>query len=646
MSSSEVFCEGPHSAWTSPSSCSPGATGIGALLITNLLTALIDSQNKLLGTGLYPADTTSFLDSYDFIVVGSGSAGAVIANRLTEVQDWNVLLLEAGGDPPISSEFPQLLFTIQKTDADWQYETVPQKHGCLGMKGKRCLWPRGKLLGGTSNLNAMIYTRGNKRDFDGWAAAGNEGWNYEEVLPYFKKSENFKPHEQSIPGYDSYSAEYHSQGGYLPVEPFKFRSPIMEGLVNAVKEKGYSFGDRNGETQSGFTIQHGTVQDGTRANTAKSFLAPIKNRKNFHVAKFAHVTKIIIDPKTKTATGVEFIKDGKTHKVSCTKEVVVSGGTINSAQLLMLSGIGPKKHLEELGVTLVQDLSVGENLQDHMMLVNPTYKFNISNPYSQDALKSLDDTYEFLIHRRGPLASVDVLHLLGFFSTKYAHLDVPGATPESTEELDYPDIQIQFIRNPFKDTNGTKVFSDSVGYTEEIYESLFGIPNSEGETFSPLVVLQRPKSRGVIRLKDKDPKSRPLIDPRYLSDDRDVQTLVEGVKMIMEVCKADALKHFETEMSNLPVPGCEAEVLGSDEYWVCVVRTVATTIYHPVGTCKMGPRSDPNAVVDPRLRVHGIQGLRVVDGSVMPTVVSGNTQATIIMIGERGADFIKDDWLH
>lgn len=634
-----------HSPWTSSGSCSSGVTGLGALLITNLLTAVIDSQNKLLGVDLYPPDTTTLLESYDFIIVGSGSAGAVVANRLTEISDWNILLLEAGGNPPISTEFPQLLFTIQKTSADWQYETVPQKFGCLGMKGKKCLWPRGKVLGGTSCLNAMIYTRGNKRDFDGWAAAGNEGWSYKDVLPYFKRSQNFKPHEEGTPGLENYSEDNHGKGGYLPIEPFSYRSPIMEGLVEAVKESGYTFGDRNGPIQSGFTIQHGTIGSGTRANTAKVFLAPIKNRKNLHVLKFAHVTKILIDPESKIVTGVEFIKDGKLTTVSCSKEVILSGGTINSAQLLMLSGIGPKDHLKEMGVTVIQDLKVGENLQDHMMALAPTFKFNISNPVSLNPLQSLDDTYQFLIHRRGPLSSVDILHLLGFISTKYAHLDVPGSKPEDIKDLDYPDIQYQFIRFAYQDKNATKVFSDSVGFTNEYYNAMFDIPNSEAEIFIPLTILQRPKSRGLIKLRSKDPKDPPVIDPRYFSDARDVQTLVEGIKEIVKIANAKYLSRFEVEMSEIKVPGCETEDFGTDEYWSCAVRRVATTIYHPVGTCKMGPRSDPEAVVDSKLKVHGIKGLRVMDGSVMPTVVSGNTQATIIMIGEKGSDFVKDDWL-
>ena len=630
-----------HSPWTS----SPGVTGLGALLITNVLTTLIDSQNKLLCNDVYPPDTTSLLDSYDFIVVGSGSAGAVVANRLSEVSDWSVLLLEAGGDPPLSSEIPPIFHSLQETESDWKYVTEPQEHGCLGMREHRCNWPRGKVLGGSSVLNAMLYVRGNRRDYDNWAAAGNPGWSYEDVLPYFVKTEDFKFPEKGTPGAETYSEEFHGRGGYIPLEQFEYRSPIVNGLLDAAREMGYEIRDINGEKQTGFTLQHGTVSEGTRYSTAKAYLAPIKHRKNLHVAKFAHVTKIIIDPETKSTLGIEFIKNDKIHSVSIRKEVILSAGVINSPQLLMLSGIGPKEHLEELGIPLIQDLRVGENLQDHMQVLGPAFMFNISNPQTVDPIKTLDNTYEYLIHKTGPLASLDILQVQGFISTKYAHLDVPGGSPESTDDLDYPDIQYQHIRFPRADKN-TKWVSHITRYTDEIYDAVFGIPNSISEIYIPLTILQRPKSRGFIKLNSKDPLEPPIMDPKYLSDVRDVQTLVEGVKVAMAIGQTKTMVgRFEAKMNTVKIPGCENEEFGSDEYWSCAVRKVATTIYHHVGTCKMGPSSDPTAVVDNTLKVHGINGLRVIDCSIMPSVVTGNTHAPAVMIGERGSDFVKDDWL-
>ncbi|KAJ4426636.1 hypothetical protein ANN_26434 [Periplaneta americana] len=647
----ETSCQSPmlHSPWAMPS-CSltqqPEVSGLGALLITNLLSAIMSSQQQLVGSDLYPKDTNAFAEKYDFIVVGSGSAGAVVANRLSEISDWNVLLLEAGGDPPISSEIPPIFHSLQETDVDWQYVTEPQEFGCQGMVEHRCNWPRGKVLGGSSILNAMLWVRGNRRDYDNWAEAGNKGWSYEEVLPYFKKTEDFKYHEADTPGAETYSEEYHGRGGYQLLEQFKYRSPIVDGLIDAAQELGYTIRDVNGEKQTGFTLQHGTIVNGTRMSTAKAFLTPIKDRKNLNVAKFAHVTKILIDPNTKTAYGVEFRKNNETFVALAQKEVILSAGTVNSPQLLMLSGIGPKEHLEELGIPVIQDLEVGKNLQDHMQVVGPAFMFNRSRSYSLDNKKVLDDTYEYLVHRTGPLASIDILQFQGFISTKYAHLDVPGSKLEETEDLDYPDVQYQHIKFPLNDNEGTKRVSHVTRFTDEIYDAVFGIPNSKSEIYIPLTVLQRPKSSGFIKLRSTDPFEAPIIDPRYLSDPRDVQTLVEGVKVAISVGQTKTMvDRFETQLNTLKIPGCESEEFGSDDYWSCAVRKVATTIYHHVGTCKMGPRSDPDSVVDSTLKVHGVRGLRVIDGSIMPAVVTGNTHAPIVMIGERGADFIKDDWL-
>ncbi|KAK7874208.1 hypothetical protein R5R35_006252 [Gryllus longicercus] len=270
-----------------------------------------------------------------------------------------------------------------------------------------------------------------------------------------------------------------------------------------------------------------------------------------------------------------------------------------------------------------------------MELLTPTFMFNRSNPQSKDPVKELEDTFQYLLHRTGPLAGLDILQFQGFINTKYAD---PSA--------DYPDVQYQHIRFAFNDVEATRRVSEVTGFTDEVYKAVFGIPNSKAEIYMPLAVLQRPKSRGTIRLRNKDPLQPPVIDPRYLSHPDDVRVLVEGVRFALRMARSRALRRFEVLPSEERVPACAAQPAGSDEYWACAVRHLATTIYHPVGTCKMGPPSDAAAVVDPRLRVRGVLGLRVVDASVMPAIVTGNINAAVVMIGEKGADLVKEDWLH
>nr|CAD7460745.1 unnamed protein product [Timema tahoe] len=638
------FCSlSAGSQWTS--SCGAGVSSVSAALFTNLIAALLDSHKRISDTSIYPKDTDIILDQYDFIVVGAGSAGSVLANRLTEVPEWKVLLLEAGGDPTLESEIPPLFHHTQGTEIDWKYKTVPQEHGCLGMVNKSCIWPRGKVLGGSSALNSLLYVRGNRYDYDHWEDMGNTGWGFKDVLPYFKKSEDLRSvdledlHKETLSGY---SKRFHNKGGYLTLEQSPTKPPIVDGLIAAAKEMGFKVGDSNGESQRGFTLQHGTVRDGRRCSTGKAFLSPAKDRENLHVVKYAHVTKVLIDPDTKLTHGVEFLKNGKIHLIHASKEVVLSAGSVNSPQLLILSGIGPAEHLKELGIPLVQELNVGENLQDHLQFLGPVILFNKTNPQGLDPKKLLDDTYQYFMHGTGPLASLDILQLQGFISTKFADKGDYPKDAENINDLDYPDIQFQHIRFAFNDTESTKRVASVSGYTDEIYQALLGIPNSKAEIYVPLPFLQRPKSKGVIKLRSKDPFDQPIIDPKYLSHPQDVETFVEGVKFAADLARTKALAEgFEAEVSTTRIPGCPGEH-GSNEYWACVVRKVATTTYHPVGTCKMGPASDSTAVVDPRLKVYGIKGLRVVDGSIIPKIISGNINAPIIMIERMKASKSKD----
>ncbi|XP_046979749.1 glucose dehydrogenase [FAD, quinone]-like [Schistocerca americana] len=582
----------------------------------------------------YPPDAAErLLPEYDFVVVGGGSAGSAVAARLAEVAEWRVLLLEAGADPPLTADIPPLFHSLQESEIDWGYETEPQEAACLGMEGRRCYWPRGKVLGGSSVLNAMLHVRGNPRDYDAWEAAGNPGWAYRHVRPYFIKAESFEMPQEPHP-WGGYSASEHGAAGPLRLTQSAWRSPLCGGVLRAARQLGLRVGDASGGRQAGFTLQHVAVAGGVRQSSARAYLCPAASRANLHVVRRAAASAVLVDPATLAATGVRFLLAGRNHTVRAAKEVVLSAGTVGSAQLLMVSGIGPRRHLESLGIPVVRDLPVGENLQDHMQLVAPTYLFNRSHPQERTASQRMDDVYEYFAHRTGPLASLDLLQVQGFIKTKY----------EDPQD-DYPDVQYQHIRFPHKDFETVERVSRVTRFRPEVHEAVFGRPVSRSEIYVQLAVLQRPRSRGTIRLRSADPLVPPVIDPRYLTHPHDVAVLVEGAKFSARMAKTKALaKDFEVQMSRDPVPGCEHLAWETDEHWACVVRTLATTIYHPVGTCRMGPHTDPAAVVDARLRVHGVRGLRVVDASVMPTIVTANINAPVVMIGEKGADMIKQDW--
>ncbi|XP_046386910.1 glucose dehydrogenase [FAD, quinone]-like [Ischnura elegans] len=639
-------------------------TDAGSAIFTHLVRTLMTTQCLLADTSIYPPDVGDPSKEYDFIVVGAGSAGAVVASRLSEVPDWNVLLIEAGKDPSVASEVPFLFFTTQNTEEDWAYRPVPQEKACLGLFGKQCRWPRGKVLGGSSTLNAMLYVRGNKKDYDGWAALGNEGWGYEEVLKYFKKSQYIEtPSKQSSP--------YHGKDGPLNTVRFgAYPEPEVSSIMAAARELGMENEDTNGEEQLGFTILEGTIKNGQRMNTAKAFLSPAKGRKNLHVLKAALATKIIFDDERR-AVGVEYVKDGETLMVRARKEVVLSAGSVNSPQLLMLSGVGPKEHLEELGIPVISDLKVGFNLQDHMFTFNPAIKVyhpdekecdseaktrqwcpsGIKVPFAHvvEAMKKLgpearysnpklmQSAFEYLSSRGGMLSGMGSLAANGFYNTKYA--DPAG---------DYPDLQFHFWVVPKGDIGpAVQIGMETIGFNFETMDNVFGaLEESHVLIMAPTLI--RPKSIGRITLKSKDPKDAPIIEPNYLAEQRDVDTLVEGIKFALNfTTRTKAMGEGLCACAvNDPLPSCAHEGFGSDAYWECVVRYTSSTVYHPVGTAKMGPSSDPDSVVDDKLRVRGVSSLRVIDASVMPNIVSGNTNAPTIMIGEKGADMIREHWIN
>ena len=470
----------------------------------------------------------------------------------------------------------------------------------------------------------MLYVRGNRRDYDRWEAMGNTGWSYDDVLPYFIKSEdNRNPYLAST--------AYHGTGGYLTVQEQSFFTPLVAAFVAAGEELGYKNNDGNGLTQTGFMFAQSTTRDGARCSTAKAFLRPVRNRPNLHVAMRAFVQKIIIDPLTKRATGVQFLRHGVHYEVAATKEVILSAGSVASPQLLMLSGIGPADHLTSLGIPIIADLSVGDNLQDHISLGGMV--FQIDKPYSMvaDRFYNLPSVARYFLRGKGPLTSVGGAEGLAWVKTKYAN-----------QSDDWPDIEFHFVAGTPVSDGGTDVRLNN-NVRDDVWYNYYA-PIARTDTWQVIPMLLRPESTGTIRLASSNPDDKPIIDPRYFSSDQDLRVVIEGTKIGLALSETKAFQELGSRFYTKPFPGCEGYTLWTDDYWGCFIRHYSLTIYHPVGTCKMGPSSDPTAVVDPRLRVHGIRGLRVVDASIMPKHVSGNTNAPTIMIAEKAADMVKEDW--
>jgi choline dehydrogenase-like flavoprotein len=451
------------------------------------------------------------------------------------------------------------------------------------------------------------------------------GWSYKDILYYFKKSEdNTNPYLANTP--------YHSTGGYLTVGEAPYHTPLAAAFVEAGVEMGYQNRDLNGERQTGFMIAQGTTRKGSRCSTAKAFLRPTRLRSNLHVAMFSHVSKILIDPISKVAFGVEFLRDRKMHYIRAKKEVILSAGAINSPQILMLSGIGPKAELAKHKIPLIRDAAVGENLQDHVALGGLTFLVDQEVSIVENRFHTMATVMEYAVLGQGPLTILGGVEGLAFVNTKYAN---------ATD--DFPDIEFHFVSGSTNSDGGSQLRKIH-GLTEMFYKKVFE-PINNLDSWSIIPMLLRPKSAGSLKLRSKNPFDYPYIYPNYFADDFDMKTLIEGVKIAVALSRTQSMQRYKSMLSPFKFPGCSHVKLYTDQYWECMIRHYTCTIYHPVGTAKMGPYWDPKAVVDPQLRVYGVRGLRVIDGSVMPNQVSANTNAPIIMIGEKGADMIKNYWI-
>jgi len=537
----------------------------------------------------HPSRSSSETPEFDYIIVGAGSAGCVLANRLSADGKHSVLLLEAG--PKDSNLWIHVPLGYGKLFKDktvnWMYQTEPEP----GLDGRTIFQPRGKVLGGSSSINGLLYVRGQHEDYDRWRQHGNGGWGYDDVLPYFKKAEN------QARGAD----EFHGVGGPLPVSDSRHGDPLSDAFIAAAAETGIPVNkDFNGASQEGAGWFQTTTRNGKRASTAVAYLRPAKGRKNLHAETSALAQRILFEGRR--AVGLEYGKEGSLRTARARREILVSSGAYNSPQLLQLSGVGPAELLKKHGIDVVLDaVGVGHDLQDHMQIrvVMRCSQPITLNDIVNHPLRRIMAGARYAAFRKGPLTIA---------------AGTSGAFFKTNPRLATPDIQIHFL--PFS--------------TDKMGEKLHAFSG-----FTASVCQLRPESRGSLRIKSADPSVPPEIRINYLATETDRTANVEGLKILRKILHAPALRPFVVDEYD---PG--AKVV-SDEDLLVHCRRRGSTIYHPTSTCRMG--NDPLAVVDQRLKVRGIEGLRVVDGSVMPDLVSGNTNAPIVMIAEKASDMILQD---
>ncbi|XP_054730333.1 glucose dehydrogenase [FAD, quinone] [Anastrepha obliqua] len=607
------------------SSCASSAVGSVEALVGSLFTAINAAKCEMTRADQWPADfaeeaLNNGLQEYDFVIVGAGTAGSVVASRLTENPRIRVLLLEAGDDPPIESEIFTLSSSLHRSSYAWTDYAEPNPNCCQGMRMGRCYWPRGKMLGGSGSMSGNIFLLGNQQDFDRWRQLGCDKWSWEEMQLLYEKATTASMHAASVKPVGELVLNY--------FEHLAEHNNLTRLVLSASSELGLRYiPDLTEGTRVGYTDAiPANIKSGRRMSVAKSYLGEVaRTRPNLQVIKNALATKILFSSDNSRAVGVEFLLRGRHHlKALVRSEVLVAAGAINSPKLLLQSGIGPRENLNELGIPQLADLPVGHNLHDHGMLPL-LLSFEREIPVSQ-SVGDPQSVADYFLRQSGPLAAS--ISIMGFINTN------------ASSSSKFPDLHL--VSHTIVPAGNANTFQ-FLQLRDEIIDGISRAANNRSllQIYGSLL---RPQSRGRMRLRSADPQAHPLIYNNYASERADQLTLLRYVRFVQRMCATKAFRNYGLQMLHVPIEECDKLAYNSDAYWLCYVKYLYIGAWHPVGTCRMGADTDSNAVVDQRLRVRGVNGLRVVDASIMPEITSGNTNGPTTIIAEKAAIVIEEDW--